>query len=430
MRRIRGLSPRLGPLPPEGRDDPVQRQRLLRLRGCSVAWVPPLILLIGIAVADWNTSGEFRIISWIVLVPAIAAAICGVWATAAFGCLSLLTYIAVDDSWQHQYQTGLPDFILISVGGVLAILACVVRVRGERRMLHMMDVAETTRRAVLRPLPPGWGGLEHAAVYLAADSEARVGGDFFDIQPGPCGTRLLLGDVQGKGLGAVETAAALLGTFREAAYHEPVLRTVADRLEVRMLRQIRYRTAVGRDDRDRFATGILVGFPDDGRGTVEVVNFGHEPPLVVTPDGVRSLPPGDWLPLGLAELTTERPLVLTVPLVPGETLLMVTDGVTEARDADGVFFPLADRVAQALTEDPGAAVPARLVELVRDGTLRHCGGHLADDTTIFAVRRRGVPESGVPEVMGEVTGGVTGGFTGEVAGDGAGGGTGGGTTQP
>lgn len=114
-------------------------------------------------------------------------------------------------------------------------------------------------------------------MYLAADSEARVGGDFYDIQPGPRGTRLLLGDVQGKGLGAVEAAAALLGTFREAAYHEPALDTVADRLEVRMLRHVRYRAALDRDDWERFATGILVGFPQDDRDTVEFVNFGHDP---------------------------------------------------------------------------------------------------------------------------------------------------------
>ncbi|MEU1038135.1 PP2C family protein-serine/threonine phosphatase [Streptomyces sp. NPDC005907] len=367
--------------------DPAARQRLLRIRGRSVAWVPPLLLLLGIAVLDWNTSGEFRIISWIVLVPGIAAAICGVWGTAVFAALAVVTYVVVDTSWPHQYQTGLPDFILVTAGGVLATLACAVRVRGERRMVHMRDIAEATRRAVLRPLPPGWGGLDHAAVYLSADVEARVGGDFYDIQPGPHGTRVLLGDVQGKGLGAVETASAMLGTFRESAYHEAALGTVAARLEVRMLRHVRYCDAVGRADGDRFATGVLVGFREDAPDEVEVVNFGHEPPLVVAPGGVRSLPPGDGLPLGLGELAGGLPPVLRVPLAPGETLLLVTDGVTEARDGDDVFFPLVDRVAAALATDPRTVEPRRLVRLVRDGTLRHSGGRLEDDTTIFAVRR-------------------------------------------
>lgn len=132
--------------------------------GRGLGWLPPLVLLIGIAVLDWNTTGEFRIISWIVLVPGIAAALCGVIGTSVFAALSLATYVFVDGAWPHQYQTGLPDFILVALGGVLAVLACAVRVRGQRRMLHMRDVAETTRRTVLRPLPPGWGGLDHAAV--------------------------------------------------------------------------------------------------------------------------------------------------------------------------------------------------------------------------------------------------------------------------
>ncbi|MFD7707077.1 PP2C family protein-serine/threonine phosphatase [Streptomyces sp. NPDC059785] len=377
----------LGRLSRAGRPDAVARQRLLRVRGRSVAWVPPLLLLLGIAVADANTSGEFRVISWIVLVPGIAAAICGVWGTAVFAALSTIAYITVDRSWPHQYQSGLPDFILVAVGGILATLACAIRVRGERRMLHMRDVAETTRRAVLRPLPPVWGGLEHAAVYLPADVQARVGGDFYDIQPGPCGTRVLLGDVQGKGLGAVGVASALLGTFREAGYHEPALETVAERLETRLRRHLCYCSAVGQTDGDRFATGILVGFTDETPHEMEVVNFGHEPPLVVGPGGVRPLPPGHGLPLGMSELVPQSPPVLRVPLAPGETLLLVTDGVTEARDRDGAFFPLLDRVAEAVAADPRTAEPRRLVRLVRDGTLRHSRGRLDDDTTVFAVRR-------------------------------------------
>ncbi|MEV0174315.1 PP2C family protein-serine/threonine phosphatase [Streptomyces sp. NPDC050803] len=392
LRPVSGRSARHGPLASlpraVGQKDVTRRHQLLRVHGRSVAWVPPLVLLVAIAVADFNTTGEFRIVSWIVLVPGIAAAICGVWGTALYAVLALITYVSVDSAWPHQYQTGLPDFILVAVGGILATLACAVRVRGERRMLHMRDVAETIRRTVLRPMPPGWGGLDHAAVYLTADVEARVGGDFYDIQPGPHGTRVLVGDVQGKGLGAVETAAALLGTFRESAYHEPDLATVADRLEIRMTRHAGHVVALGRPDGDRFATAVLLGFPAHAPGTVESVVFGHEPPLVVGPAGVRPLPPGDGLPLGLAELAGSPgpPPVRRSSLAPGETVLMTTDGVTEARDADGAFYPMADEVARAVAADPRLAEPRLLVALVRDGTLRHCGGVLADDTTVFAVR--------------------------------------------
>jgi len=375
-----------------GDPDAIRRQHLLRVRGRSVAWIPPLLVLVTILLVDWYTAGEFRTVSWIVLVPGIAAAICGVRGTAVFAVLGLATYVLADHAWPRQYQTGLPDFILVGVGGALAVLACAVRVRGERRMLHMRDVAETTRRTLLRPLPPGWGGLDHAAVYLAADAFARVGGDFYDIQPGPHGTRALVGDVQGKGLGAVEAAAALLGTFREAGYHEPELATVAARLETRIHRHGLHLAALDREDDDRidrFATAVLLSFPVAEPDTVEVVNFGHEPPLVVGPHGVRSLPPGHGLPLGLGELAhmDGPPPTLRISLAPGETLLVVTDGVTEARDGAGVFYPLKSLVTEAVSVDPRLADPDRLVAFVRDGTLRHSGGHLADDTTIFAVRR-------------------------------------------
>ncbi|MBV7698229.1 serine/threonine-protein phosphatase [Streptomyces sp. TRM70350] len=376
--------------PRAGRREALPHQ-MLRVRGRSVAWVPPLLLLLGIAVVDVFTPDDFRIISWIVLVPGIAAAICGVWATAAFVVLSLLTYLVVDSAWPDEFHVGLPDLILIALGGLLATAACAVRIRGEERILRIRGIAETIRRTVLRPLPARWGGLDHAAVFLAADTDARVGGDFYDIQPGPHGTRVLVGDVQGKGLGAVEAAAALLGTFREAGYHEPDLATVAERLEARIRRHRDHVAALGRADFDRFATAVLLGFPPDATDAVDVVNFGHDPPLIAGPQGVRTLPAGGGLPLGLGDLVPRGaptlPPVRRFPFVAGETLLLTTDGVTEARGPDDTFYPLTVEVTRAVTTDPRTAKPRRLVAFVRDGVLRHSRGHLEDDTTVFAVRR-------------------------------------------
>ncbi|MFA3877350.1 PP2C family protein-serine/threonine phosphatase [Streptomyces sp. MMCC 100] len=373
-----------------GQGDAVSRHELLSVRGRSVAWVFPLLLLIGIAAGD-ITTGAFEIISWTVLVPGVAAAICGVWGTAAFAVLALGIYVMADTVWQHRDETGLPGLVLVVLGGAIAVAAAGFRVGGERRMLHMRDIADTTRRTVLRPLPVGFGGLDHAAVYLSADSEARVGGDFYDIQPGPHGTRVLVGDVQGKGLGAVETAAALLGTFREAGYHEPDLATVAERLETRMVRHRAHTAGLGRSDGDRFATAVLIGFSPGLPDAVDAVVFGHEPPLAVGPGGVRTLPAAGGLPLGMAELLPGRPgaarPVHRLPLAADETLLLVTDGVTEARDPAGVFYRPTDDIARAVAADGRNAAPARLVSLVRDGTLRHCRGRVADDTTVFAVRR-------------------------------------------
>ncbi|OIK27940.1 PP2C family protein-serine/threonine phosphatase [Streptomyces malaysiense] len=393
-----------------------QRWRPPRPCGRGYGWLLPSLLLIGIALLDLNTAAEFRIVSWIVLVPGLAAAVCGVRTTACFAVTSLVTYVLVDNAWPDQYQAGLPDFVLVALGGVLATLTAALRMRQERHMLRMQDVAETTVRAVLRPLPKYWAGLEQAGVYLAADVEAQVGGDFYDIQPGPHGTRLLLGDVQGKGLGAVDAAAALLGTFREAGYHEEDLGTVGERLEIRILRHRLHTSAIGRRDGDRFATAVLAAFSRDGPGTIDVINFGHGAPLAVGPHGVRELPCGDGLPLGLCDLVGGLPPVRRVPLAAEETLLVVTDGVTEARDGEGEFYDLIGDVTRAVAADPRCADPGRLVRHVRDGVLRHSGGRLADDTTAFAVRRlpatsecpgtRPLPAAGIPREGGpEGTGG-------------------------
>ncbi|MEU6288524.1 PP2C family protein-serine/threonine phosphatase [Streptomyces sp. NPDC015140] len=374
-----------------GRGDVVSRHELLSVRGHSVAWLIPAVLLAGIALSDLTTD-VFQIISWTVLVPGVAAAICGVRATAVFSLLAVVVYLLADMVWRHREETGLSGLMLVVIGGVVAVVVAAVRVGGEQRMLHMRDIAETTRRTVLRPLPLGFGGLEHAAVYLAADSEARVGGDFYDIQPGPHGTRVLLGDVQGKGLGAVDAAAALLGTFRDAAYHEADLAVVARHLEVRMLRHRAHTAALGRAEGDRFATALLVSFRTDLPDSVEIVVFGHEPPLAVGPGGVRAFPVVGGLPLGMSDLISRSVMPVSRAALAGdESLLLVTDGVTEARDPQGRFFPHGEAVARAVAADAANAAPHRLVSLVRDGTLRHCRGKLADDTTVFAVRRVGRP---------------------------------------
>ncbi len=156
-----------------------------------------------------------------------------------------------------------------------------------------------------------------------------------------------------------------------------------------MRRHRLHTAALGHDDADRFATAVLLGFPRDDPDTVELVNFGHEPPLAVGPHGLRALPGADGLPLGLGDLTDDRPRVRRVPLGREETLLLMTDGVTEARDRAGEFYEPVRELARAVAVDPQLAEPRRLVRRVRDGVLLHSGGHLVDDTTVFAMRRVG-----------------------------------------
>jgi hypothetical protein len=384
--------------------------RPLRLRGYRVAWLVPAALLLFVVAMDWETGGGFRMITWIVVVPGVAAALCGVWTTAAFALLSCAAYLLMNLAWSAQYRTGWPDFVLVAAGGAISVASCLLRLRAGRYVNHLQDIAATTRSAVLRPLPAHWAGMEQAAIYLAADTTARVGGDFYDIQPSRYGTRVILGDVQGKGLNAVTAASAILGSFREWGYHAPGLGVVAERLETRVRRHQAYSAVMGMaGEEDRFATAALLGFPPVSAADpldqaamadpanfprpapydIEMVDFGHEAPLAVSARGAREIPTDPVLPLGLSALVRSDFAVQRFRVAADETLLLVTDGVTEARDHAGEFFPFAERIGARVLADPALVRPARLVELVREEVLRHTGGRLTDDTTILAVRRAG-----------------------------------------
>ncbi|MEU3554422.1 PP2C family protein-serine/threonine phosphatase [Streptomyces fragilis] len=368
-------------------------ERLLYWRGHAVNWVLPVLIgVIGI-VAEVSTPDWFRAASWLVLVPGVAAALCSVRATAVLAVLALAAYGLVTLVSRPMVSVW-PVLVLLIIGGTFSVLACAVRVAHADKLRQMSVVADTTRRAVLRPFPPGLGGLEHAALYLPANSEARVGGDFYDIQPSPWGTRVLIGDVQGKGLEVVETAAALLGTFREAAYHERSLSVIASRLEIRLKRQVAYRLDLGAEqDRDRFATAVMLDFPADEPDVVDIVNFGHEPPLLISPSGeCAPLPGAHGLPLGLSDIADQPPPMVRTTVPVGSTLLLTTDGVTEARNKAGEFYPLRKEVARAAARSPTLRRPRGIARFVRDGVLLHSDDHLEDDTTIFCVRRPGPEE--------------------------------------
>ncbi|MFJ9841365.1 PP2C family protein-serine/threonine phosphatase [Kitasatospora sp. NPDC101155] len=347
------------------------------------SWLVPAALLVMVVVVDGLTPHSFASVSWLVLVPVVAAGLCGPLLTAVFSCLSIAAYPALDSIWAKSQ--GMEDFLLVIAGAVLAVPVSVFRAQGAAYVRHLQGAAETTRQVVLRPVPPGWGGVDSAARYLAADIEARVGGDFYDVVATPYGARVILGDVQGKGLPAVSTAAALVGCFREAAFQEEDLATVALRLEERLLRQNRLSARLGEKE-ERFVTAVIVWFPDDEPGEIRMVNFGHDGPHVLGPAGVRQLPSGGGAPIGLAQLASGLPEVRRLRLGADETVLIVSDGVTEARDRQGAFFGLRAHL-ERLAGLPGAAEPERLVDEVASAVVRHTGGRRTDDTALIAVRR-------------------------------------------
>jgi serine phosphatase RsbU (regulator of sigma subunit) len=226
-----------------------------------------------------------------------------------------------------------------------------------------------------------------------------IGGDLYGVLDTPYGVRAIIGDVRGKGLVAVHTAAVVLGAFREAAYDEKDLVGVALRLETSVLRHV---------PSGEFTTALLVGFRE--ADTVELVHCGHVPPLRISPDGTVEVlePPDPWLPLGLSHLADGLPTPWCVPFHQGDVLLLCTDGVVEARPraqgrglgrsrgpaplgagADGVFYPLAQR-APGLVTAAGADLEGAVARVYAD-LVRHAGGALRDDAALLLLAREPVP---------------------------------------
>ncbi|MEU6591762.1 PP2C family protein-serine/threonine phosphatase [Streptomyces sp. NPDC046881] len=263
-------------------------------------------------------------------------------------------------------------------------LASVLRGRRERVLAAVRSVAEAAQQALLQPVPETVGPFRVAVRYSAAAAEARIGGDLYALVPTPHGIRLIVGDVRGKGLPAVGTAALVLGVFREAAHDEPDLLAVVGRIERSLARNL------GPDD---FVTAVVAGCP--GSGHLEVVNCGHAPPLLISASGEVEALEADLAapPLGLRALSGQAPRLQRLPFAVGEQLLLYTDGVTEARDHAREFYPLADGVARHAGDEP-----ARTLTALHDELLAHVGGRLHDDAALLLLRKESAqePVSGPP----------------------------------
>ena len=276
-------------------------------------------------------------------------------------------------------NTGVPVVVhATAVATVVAVTltstatVALIRTR-ERELVQVRDVAETAQRALLRSVPSRIGSLRIAVRYQAAAAEARIGGDLYEVLETPYGVRILLGDVRGKGLAAVQTAVDVLGVFREAARADPDLTAVAGRLDAALAR---------RPPGEEFVTAVLVEL-DRAEGPALIVNCGHPPPLLLRDAAVTPLrPPGNAPPLALRDLTGEPYTARTFVFVPGDVLLLYTDGISEARDAAGRFYPLEQRLTGAPARDPEALLD-RLLADVR----AYVPGGMDDDAAVLAVRR-------------------------------------------
>ncbi|MFG2333671.1 PP2C family protein-serine/threonine phosphatase [Streptomyces sp. NPDC048604] len=349
----------------------------------------PALVILGGAVFDLATPPEYTAAPFYSAAPLIAAPFYSFRTTLLTAIVAVVMSVAL-----HTYNdtaTDVPAIIetvtVLTVSMFALLINGVVRRSGEK-LASARVVAETAQKAVLPTPARRIGGLQVAARYEAAQADAFIGGDLFAVQDTPHGVRLVVGDVRGKGLDAVEAVAVVIGAFREAAEQEDALEDVAQRLERALFREGRRRGSL--DAFEGFTTAVLAEIPN-GRARVRIVNRGHPEPLLLHADGglERLTPSQAALPLGMGDLASWPDQVDERPYPTGATLLFYTDGLSEARDGDGVFYAPGERLAGRIFQGPEALLDA-LVDDVR----RHTGGGATDDMALLAVSR---PALGQPE---------------------------------
>jgi sigma-B regulation protein RsbU (phosphoserine phosphatase) len=254
------------------------------------------------------------------------------------------------------------------------------RQEAEREREELKRLNATLQRTLLPPTLVNVPGLDVAAHYHIASTD-KVGGDFYDLFPLASGTwGLFLGDVCGKGAAAAAVTSLARYTLRAAAVYDPDPVAVLSNLNTVLNHEYN-----GEDP--RFCTvvfGLLVPDADRGGFRVTLASGGHPSALLMRADGSA-----DYLPTPGGQLIGALPdahiATTTVRLDLGDTLLLHTDGLTEAHTAqitdgdrygDDALLVFAQVLAPTTASDAVAAVRDLLDTL---------GTGVDDDTAVLAI---------------------------------------------
>lgn len=252
------------------------------------------------------------------------------------------------------------------VGTVIAqAIANAARYRAEH------EIAETLQEALLT-VPPVVRGLDFAHLYRSATTTTRVGGDFYDVfelARGRIG--VIIGDVSGKGLSAAVLTSVVKDTIRAYAHETSSPSEVMARANTALF--ARAKTA-------DFAS-VLFAVLDTRERTMTYCNAGHPTPVLLDTDG------------GVTLLDCISPVIgafegleydsASADLKGGRVAFFYTDGVTEARAADGSFLGEERLLATVARTGPDVD---RLPSAVFDEVMRFTGGTLSDDVAVMAFR--------------------------------------------
>ncbi|MFB7711818.1 SpoIIE family protein phosphatase [Streptomyces sp. NPDC056105] len=252
------------------------------------------------------------------------------------------------------------------------------RQESERERERLRRLATTLQQTLLPPVLANVPGLDVAAHYHIASVD-EVGGDFYDLFSLGAGTwGLFLGDVCGKGAAAAALTSLTRYTLRAAAVYDPDPAVVLGNLNTVLNHEYN-----GNDP--RFCTvlfGLLTPDGDHGGFRITLASGGHPPALLIRADGTA-----DYLPTSggqlIGVLPDARITTITFRLHPGDTLLLHTDGLTEAHTA-----VRGDRYGDDALLDFGRALAPttaqHTITAIRE-LLDTLGTGVDDDTAVLAV---------------------------------------------
>jgi len=264
------------------------------------------------------------------------------------------------------------EALAVEAASILDNTRLVRKDRERQRLEREVAIAQEIQQALL---PKTFDPLPHLQVTGVNKSCHEVGGDYFDlIELGNRRTAFMIADVAGKGLGAALVTALLQGTFSALTLgQEPA----------RVMTYFNH-FSCARSELGRPVTlflGIL-----DADGKLEYANAGHPPPLLIRGRRVESAFHAESLPLGMFEEAEFRTFFST--LEPGDTLVLFTDGITDALSPEPERFQI-ERLEQVVTEHAAASpeeLQAAILKAVEDFT---GGVQQTDDMTLLILRYLG-----------------------------------------
>jgi phosphoserine phosphatase RsbU/P len=234
------------------------------------------------------------------------------------------------------------------------------------------QIASALEDSLVPPPLPEVPGAELAARYRAAEEQLDIGGDFYDVFRAGDDWLVVLGDVCGKGVDAAVLTGRARQSLRTAAHFERDPGALLAALNA----------VFHNDTSHKFITLVClrVRTGEDGVLTVDLAVAGHQSPLLVRAGGEVDEVEADGTVLGVVAEASYP--TTTVRLLPGDQLVLSTDGVEEARGADGFYGR--ERLFELLRSYAGAK-PGVVCAAVEQEVLEHLAGHAHDDIAVLSI---------------------------------------------